>query len=158
MSVMMRWDPLRELGDLQRSINQLFEGRHGGEGTFIGFPVDVYDTPHEVVVSADLPGLRAEDIQVQHHEGQLYIRAARSATLPEGATWLMHQTPDGEMMRAFTIGVPVDVDQVQATYEGGVLELHLPKSEHARPRAIPVRAASGSGGRRRSGEAKTDES
>lgn len=138
MSV-VRWDPLREMSELQRSINQLFDGRAPGDGRTVGFPVDVYETPAEVVVRADLPGVRPEDIRIQHHDGQMYIRAARRVEAPEGASWLVHQTPDGEFARAFNVGVPVDVDGVRAGYEAGVLEVRLPKAEHARPRDIPVR-------------------
>lgn len=147
---MVRWDPLREIGDLQRSINGLFEGRAGAEGRVLGFPVDVFETPSEVVVRADLPGVRAEDISVRHHDGQIYIRVTRAPQAPEGAAWLVHQTPEGDLARAFALGIPVELDDLQATYDAGVLELRLPKAEHARPREIPVRAgASSRVGRRR---------
>jgi HSP20 family protein len=152
MSV-VRWDPVRELSELQRSINQLFEGRPGLDSLISAFPVDVYETADEVVVRADLPGVRPEDIQVQHHEGQLFIRVTRAAKAPEGATWLVRQTPEGEMVRSLSLGVPVEVENVQATYDAGVLELRLPKAEHARPRAIPVRAGSRNG-RAPAGEGK----
>ena len=145
---LVRWDPLREVSELQRSINDLFEGRYGDATA--GFPVDVYETPAEVVVRADLPGVQPDSIKVEHHDGSLYIRATRGAEVPEGATWMMHQTAEGEMCRAFTLGVPVDVNAVRANYEAGILEVRLPKAEHARPRRIPVETgASSSNGRRR---------
>ena len=134
------WDALREMNDLQRSINRLIDGRLTGEPRVSEFPVDVYETAGEVVLRADLPGVRAEDIQIRHHDGQVHIRASRSTEVPEGAAWILRQLPAGTMARAFTLGIPVDVDQVQASYDGGVLEVHLPKEEHARPRQIPVTA------------------
>ena len=146
MSV-VRWDPVREWGELQRSINQLFDGRPLTEALRIPFPVDVLETADAVLLRADLPGVRPEDIQVQHHDGQIYIRASRTAAAPEGAAWLVRQAPEGEMVRALRVAVPVELDGVQATYEAGVLEIRLPKAEHARPRDIPVRAA-GAGRRR----------
>ncbi len=140
---LVRWDPLREMSELQRSINQLFDFRPGGETRAAGFPVDVYETATEVVVRADLPGVRSEDIHIQHHDGQIYIRATRRAEVPEGASWLVHQTPDGEFLRAFNVGVPIDLDGVHADYDAGVLDVRLPKSKHARPREIPVRTGAG---------------
>jgi len=91
------------------------------------------------VLRADLPGVRPEDIRIQHLDGQVYIRAARRAEVPEGASWLVHQTPDGEFLRAFDAGVPVDQGGEHAGYDAGVLEVRLPKAEHARLRDVPVR-------------------
>lgn len=144
MSV-LRWDPLREMGELQRSINQLFDDRPGAGPRVAGFPVDVYETAGELVVRADLPGVRPEDIRIQHHDGQLYIRAQRQTQAPEGATWLVRQAVDGDFLRAFNLAVPVDLDAVQAHCEAGVLEIRLPKAEHARPRDIPVRLGPSAG-------------
>ncbi len=133
----VRWDPFRETNDLQRAINRLFDSRFS-ETSVVGFPVDVYETPTELVVRADLPGVQPDRIRVQHHNGQIYIRAARTAEAPEDASWLLRQTPEGEMVRALSISVPVDVERVSASYDAGVVELHLPKAEHARPREIRV--------------------
>jgi HSP20 family protein len=154
MSV-VHWDPFREMGELQRSINQLFEGRASG-GASTGFPVDVYETAGDVVVRADLPGVRPDSIQVQHHDGSLYIRASRTAEAPEDASWLVHQTVEGDLFRALTLGVPVNLDAVNATYDAGVLEVRLPKAEHARPRQIPVRTGPSSAGTRRQARGERD--
>lgn len=137
MSV-LRWDAARELVELQRSMNQLLGGARNEESRILGFPVDVYETPAEVIVRADLPGVAPEDILIQHHDGQILIRTSRQAESPEGSTWLMHQTPEGDLVRTFTLGVAVNIEDVQATYEAGVLELHLPKTVDARPREIRV--------------------
>ena len=134
---MARWDPYREGNDLQRALNRLFDSRFS-ETSVVGFPVDVYETPTELVVRADLPGVQPDRIRVQHHDGQIYIRATRAAEAAKDASWLLRQTPEGEMVRTLSISVPVDVERVSASYDAGVLELHLPKAEHARPREIPV--------------------
>jgi HSP20 family protein len=137
----LRWDPVRELTDLERSIHQLVDGRF--DARVAVFPVDVYETASEVVVRADLPGVKPDNIQVQHHDGQLYIRATRAPEAPKDAAWLLRQTPEGEMVRTLSLGAPVELDDVQATYEAGVLELRLPKAEQARPKQIPVRVGAG---------------
>lgn len=135
---LVRWDAARGINEMQRSLNLLLSGTGTDESRILGFPVDVYETPTEVIVRADLPGVASEDIHIQCHDGQILIRTARSAKSPEGSTWLMHQTPEGDLVRSFTLGVPVDLDDVHATYEAGVLELNLPKAANAQPREIPV--------------------
>jgi HSP20 family protein len=136
VSSLVRWDPFREVSDLQRTINRLLDNVASTPAA--GFPVDVYETPAEVVIRADLPGVPAEQIRVQHHDGQVFIRATRKTEAPQDATWWCRQAPEGEMVRALNLSVPVDVDRIEARYDAGVLELHLPKAEYARPRDIPV--------------------
>lgn len=140
MSVRL-WYPPRQVEELQGLLRQYFETPRNEADRPCGFPVDICETPTEVIVRADLPGVISADIQVQHHDGQLLIRAVRKAQPPEGCAWLMHQTPEGDLVRVFTLGVPVDLDGVEAVYEAGVLELHLQKAVDARPRTIPVKAA-----------------
>ncbi len=144
MSV-VRWDPWAEVGDLQRAVARTLGAQSGSGPRVPGFPVDVYETPQELVVRADLPGVRPEDIRVEHHDGEVFIQTTRRVDAPDGATWLFRQTAGGEVARAFALGVPVDFAAARATYDAGVLELRLPKAEEARPKAIPVRAARGAG-------------
>lgn len=139
---MARWDSIRDLDMLQRSVQQLFRDRlmqDAGDGPMA---LDVYETADEVVVRADLPGVQPEDIQVSHHGGQVVIRARRMVDAPEGARWLLRQTTAGDLVQSVGLPVPVDLDGVQAQCSDGILELRLPKAEHARPRTIPVRPGS----------------
>ena len=138
---MARWDSMRDLDMFQRSVQQLFRDRQAPEADG-PMALDVYETADEVVLRADLPGVRPEDVQVSHHGGQVVIRAKRAVDAPEGARWLLHQTPVGDLVQAVGLPVPVDLDGVQAQCSDGILEMRLPKAEHARPRTIPVRPGS----------------
>jgi HSP20 family protein len=143
MSV-VRWDPIAEMANLQRSISQLFDDFLASERRGAGFPVSVYETGDEVVVRADLPGVRPEDVQVQYDQGHLYIRATRQTHAPDGALWLVRESTGGEYTRAVSLGIPVDPDGIQAVLEHGVLEVRLPKAAEVRPKRIPVRSGTGS--------------
>jgi HSP20 family protein len=133
-------DPMRAVADVQRSLSRLFDNVRTGSPRIAGFAADVYETPDEVVVRADLPGVRAEDVHVQYQEGQLSIRATRKSPVPEGASALVRETPSGEFLRVFNLGFPVNAERIQAAQADGVLTVQLPKSEEARPRQIPVRS------------------
>ena len=134
----MRWDPARELGYLQNSIQRLFDGLPPSDLRQPAVPVDVYETAEEVVVRADLPGVDASDVQAHYHEGRLHIRATRRPAAPDGAIWLVREVGTGDCARSFGLGVPVNPEGVAANYADGVLEVRLPKAESAKPRSIPV--------------------
>lgn len=137
MSV-VRWDPVREFQSVQRSLDRLLE-QYAGEGLGrTAFPVNVYETADEVLVRADLPGVLADDVDVQLHEGRLHIRAIRKEQVPQGATALLQEIGEGEYVRSFGLATAVDPDQVQARFADGVLEVRVQKAAHAKPRRIPI--------------------
>ena len=140
MSV-IRWDPSAEIGDLRRSVRRLFDDLRLDAVAPTAFPVDVYEAADEIVVLAELPGVRAEGVAVRIEGGHLSIRAARESRVPEGVRVLQRETVSGEFSRTFGLGVPVDADKVSARYENGILTIRLPKAEEARSRKIEVEVA-----------------
>jgi HSP20 family protein len=140
MSV-VRWEPSSEMADLRRTVRRLFEDLRPDACGPSSFPVDLYETPEEIVVRCELPGIRVEDVQVQLQGGRLTIRASRRESIPEGARPIQTETVAGEFVRAFSLGVPVVADDVAADYENGVLTVHLPKADEARAKTIAVRAS-----------------
>ena len=139
MPAMVRWEPQRDLWDIQRSLSRLLDvGRVDGElGS--GFATDVYETPDDVLVTADLPGIPLKDITVQFHGGQLSIRASRKLEGPQGASELRLERASGEFVRTFAVAAPIQPEAIEASYRDGVLTIRLPKAEEARPRQIPVK-------------------
>ncbi len=143
MSV-VRWNPVHDFRTLQHSMDRFLDRYTPEDGHRSVFPVDVFETPDAVIVRADLPGVNPDDVQVHLHQGQLYIRATRRAEAPEGATPLLQELGSGEVVRSFSLSIPVDPERVQASFTDGVLEVHLQKAEDAKPRRIPVaRGAAG---------------
>ena len=147
MATLVRWEPFRELAafqnEMSRFMNSLLEG--DGRTTQSWVPTaDVWETEEEVVYAFDLPGIPEEKISVELDEGALTISAdrAREKTVEEGR-YFRFERRFGTFSR--TIGLPQGVgeDDVTASYEHGVLEVHVSKPEQPKPHKIEVGAGSG---------------
>lgn len=92
--------------------------------------VDVLEGKDEYLVFADVPGVNKDDVTIQYHQGELRLEASR--TMPRDEGW------PADFRRVFTIGPDVEIDRITAKMENGVLQVHLPKKEAAKPRQIPV--------------------
>jgi HSP20 family protein len=137
---LVRWDPVIDVVRLEETMRGLWDGALSWVDVSAAvFPVDVYETGGEVVVRAALPGVKKEDVQVQHERNTLIIRANRLADMPEGARVRMRELPNGEFTRAIELDVPVDADRITATYADGCLTVRLPKAEPFRTRVIEIR-------------------
>ena len=102
--------------------------------------VDIVEQAGEFVVTADLPGVDEQHVDIRLENGILAIRA-ELAVEPE-AEWqsLYSEYRVGSYYREFALSDRIDVNAIEATMKDGVLELHLPKAERHRPRSIEVRA------------------
>lgn len=100
--------------------------------------VDIYDNDKEVLLLADLPGVRSEDLNVHIENGQLTVGAIRHGAA-HGAL-LAGDARTYEYERAFRLGEGVATDQISAHLKNGVLEVRLPKREALQPRQITVKA------------------
>ncbi len=117
---------------------------NGGSGASpLGIAIDVYETAREVVIIAAVPGLGPDDISVQVHENTVTLsgqlpNVAQSEEAKQ-ATWYIHELPYGHFQRSLKLPVEIDPDAADATFENGILQLHLPKATQSRPRQITVR-------------------
>jgi len=100
---------------------------------------DVYENDNEILVIADVPGVVADALQIQLEKGTLSVRARRDVSSERGA-FLSTEYRDCEFRRRFTVPGGIDAGAIHAELKNGVLWLHLPKSETAKPRQIAVRA------------------
>jgi HSP20 family protein len=149
MSV-VRWEPFNETVALRDVMNRLMENAvisprvpfNGGAGRHL--PMDVYETPDELVVRAAIPGITPDQVNISWEQGALTIRA----TVPEPAlggenkeqgTWHLHETFHGEFVRSLQLPGTFDPGKAVAEYENGMLTLRVPRSEAAKPRQIQVR-------------------
>jgi HSP20 family protein len=99
---------------------------------------DILDTPDELVVYADLPGVEPKDVDVRFERGELVIHGI-CAPRQEGVDYLTCEYDVGDFYRAFTVGEEIDADKIAAEVKQGVLTVHLPKSETVRPKRIAVK-------------------
>ena len=102
--------------------------------------VNIYETPEELVVTANMPGTCADDIDVEFDNGVLTIHGKVKDRQPEGVQYLLREYAVGDFHRTFEVSERIDREKISAEYAGGVLTLHLPKVEEARPRKITVAA------------------
>jgi len=149
---LVRFDPFRELDRLQNEVNRLFEGYNNtgdrptearGNGVSRAWApvVDVAENENEIVLRAELPGMKQEDIDIELTGDTLTLRGERRFEDEERRDdFVRVERSYGRFQRAFTLGVPVQHDQVRASYRDGVLEVHLPRSEATRPRKVQVSA------------------
>lgn len=98
--------------------------------------VDIYENDDEILLYADMPGVAKEDIMVNIDNGTLAISGFRSLKASGTANW--EEFGDVEYRRTFSVPQSIDVEKVDADLKDGVLKLHLPKSEAAKPRLIEI--------------------
>ncbi|TFV93981.1 Hsp20/alpha crystallin family protein [Leifsonia flava] len=135
----MTWDPFR---DLDRLAASMLDSRQGPRL----MPIDLHRDGDHYVLSADLPGVDPESIDVDVDGQLLTVRAERTLGTGDDVQWLAHERPAGSFLRQLTIGDGIDTTNISAHYDNGVLSVIIPVSERAKPRKVAVQsniAASG---------------
>jgi HSP20 family protein len=100
---------------------------------------DVRETEGEIIVTADVPGLKAEDVDIALHEGVLTVSGVKKHEKDEEKEgWRIVERSSGSFSRSFRLPVEVRADAVKAGYKDGVLTITLPKGEAAKARKIAV--------------------
>jgi len=100
--------------------------------------VDILEMPEELVLYLDLPGVRAEDVEIDFQRGELTVRARRESP-PRKGQWLVEEYEVGDFSRSFLISQDLAADRIHAELKGGVLTVHLPRADAAQPRRISVK-------------------
>jgi len=149
---LMRWDPFRELEDMSERLNRIFQRPQLGRAAEAGRErltvpdwapaVDIVETPEEFVLKADLPEIKKEEVKVTVENGVLSIEGERKQEKEEkGKRYHRIERSYGCFMRTFSIPDNVDETKVRAEFKDGILNLRLPKTEKAKPKAIEVKVA-----------------
>lgn len=139
-----RWDPFTEFGDLYDRMGRLMESLWGGPGFGFGPPggawsplADVSETDDAYLIEADLPGVKADQVNVEVTGGELVISGEVSRG--ERAGVLRRATRrEGRFEYRTTLPGDADPDNVSASLADGVLTVRVPKTEAARPRRIAI--------------------
>lgn len=138
------WDPIAELRQLQSQMNRLFEGGARSQRQNDGAwpPVNMWMGDDSVVVTAEMPGVAQDDIDLTVRENTLIIAGKRNpATEDEHAAWHRRERPSGEFSRSIRLPLRVDPDKVEARVNNGVLEVEMGRPDAERPRKIEVKAS-----------------
>jgi HSP20 family protein len=138
----MRWNPVREMIEMQKAMDRAFGTTYGnGDNAREAWslPVDAYATADAIVLKANVPGLKPEELTVTLEGDTLSIRGEIKAE--NDKRYLLRERVAGKFERTLTISTPVEANNVEATFENGVLTLTLPKAEAIKPRTIPVKVS-----------------
>ena len=100
--------------------------------------VDIYENDDEILLHAEMPGVKKDDIMVNIDNGNLTLSGVRTLTMEGAAEW--EEFDNVEYQRAFSVPQTIEVSKVKAELKDGILALHLPKSEAAKPRQIEIKA------------------
>lgn len=131
------YDPFNRLEELREQL--LSGGR-----TPQSFPMDAYRRGDEFFIHLDLPGVQPDTVDITVENQILTVTAERRFEQRESDEFIVSERPQGRFSRQLRLGSTVDVENIAASYEDGVLTLTLPVSERARPRQIPVNRAASS--------------
>jgi HSP20 family molecular chaperone IbpA len=102
--------------------------------------VDIYELADELIVQADMPGAKSDDIDIQFEDGSLTIHARVPQRRSGDINYLRQEYGVGDFYRTFRVSEHIDTTRISAEYTDGVLTLHLPKVEAVKPRKIKVNA------------------
>lgn len=118
--------------------SEVAKTEHTRSGEYYRPNVDIVETAEELLVLADVPGLRAEDLDINFEEGTLTLHGRVPPRQAEGTNYLVREYGVGDFYRSFQVSEHVDAARIHAEYADGVLTLHLPKTEAVKPRKIAV--------------------
>ena len=151
MATMMRWDPFQDLRSAQDEMAQMSPmlahalGLHGqpqgsDRATAWAPALDISERKDAYLVTVELPGLKPEDLDITMEDGLLTIQGERQFT-SESSEQQFHRVERryGAFRRSITLPAHVMAEEIQASFEDGVLQILVPKAEEAKPKRIRVR-------------------
>ena len=122
-----------------RSPNGSARPEHTRDGKFFAPRVDIFETATELLLYADLPGVRPYDIDLRYERGELILHGKVPASEAKG-TPVLEDFEAGDFHRVFQIHESIDATKIEAEHKNGVLTVHLPKQESVKPKQVQVRA------------------
>ena len=149
MRTLTRWEPINDISNLSQRMDRMFEELMGRglrrfseddrvRGSWSP-AVNILETKDAIVITADLPGLKAEDVDVTVDNGVLTIRGERRLEeASEGETYHRVERVYGVFERTFTLPNSVEVSKIDAKFRNGEMVVTLPKREESKPRAVKV--------------------
>ena len=150
MTLLTRWEPLRDLATMQNRINRFVRESYSPEGpeealttTSFAPPVDIYEDEHTITLKMEVPGIDEKDIDVRIENTTLIVHGERKIEKEEKEeNFRRVERQYGSFTRSFTLPSSVDSGQVSAHYDKGVLKINLAKKAEAKPKQIKVNVGS----------------
>ena len=148
MTTLVRWNPMRDMMSLRNEMNRLFEQAfeemppsRWQPSTNWGLAVDVSENDEAFVITASVPGVKQDDLEITISDNVLTIKGEfKVDETIEEEKYHIRERRYGSFGRSLTLPVAVKADEVDASYENGVLKLEVPKAEEVKPRRIQIQA------------------
>ena len=147
MTSLTRYNPVGEALSLRQAMDRLFEDSFVSPWSWrtvagTQWPaIDIHDTPEEVVITAALPGIRPEDVEITMVGQTLSLRGEFKADESvEQGRYLLQERRYGTFHRQIELPVRVNADSAQASFDNGLLTLRVPKADEVKPRQIQIHA------------------
>jgi HSP20 family protein len=143
-----RWDPFKEMEEISERFNRLFgrlparreSGREALTVADWAPTVDISEDDKEYMIKAEIPEVDKKDVKVTLQDGVLTVMGERKQEKEEkGKKFHRIERSYGTFVRSFTLPGEISEDKLKAEFKDGMLFVHLPKSEHAKPKAIEVK-------------------
>jgi HSP20 family protein len=136
---LIRWEPARELRDMNRLFNTLFEPSAGAVMRRWSPAMDVVETEDNYVLRADLPGVSEGDVKIELDDNVLTISGERKSAHKEAKEgYYRVERAYGSFSRTLKLPEGVDADSISASFDRGVLEVNVPKPEQRKPRRVEI--------------------
>ena len=143
---LVRWEPFEGLNRLHSRINDLFDESLARARAVPGATsgdwlpaVDILESKDAYLIRAELPGIKKDDFNLEVNDGTLTLSGERKAeTVSSGVEYHRSERVHGKFSRSFYLPQTVQQDGIKATYHDGILEIHVPKVEEAKPRQISI--------------------
>jgi HSP20 family protein len=130
--------PARAPESMNRIIEEMTSVARRANGNVRALAVDVLATDEAFILTAAVPGLRAEDLKLEVLADTVTVQGDVAEPAAEDGTWLLRERRHGAFARTLVLPVPVDGAAAEATIDNGLLTVRLPKVEVARPKTIKV--------------------
>lgn len=143
MTMLQRWDPLRDLARLHEEMNRLFDDRLpavAGESVGWSPRCDIYEDEEAVTLRFELAGVDPKDVDIRYENGVLTLRGERKLERADKRDQYHRvEMSYGTFTRSFSLPSMIDPERIQAESKHGILTVTLPKRPEAKPKAIPVK-------------------
>ncbi len=152
MATLVRWDPFREMLDLRRRMDRMFEYSfrtmdqwEGGEQQS-SLALDVSEDQNNYTIKASIPGVNPDDVEITMNNDILTISGeSRQENEQEQGQWHLRERHFGRFSRSIRLPNAISSENIEATCENGVLIIQLPKAEETKPRRITVQGGQSNG-------------
>jgi len=146
MSNLIRWEPAREMMTLREAMDRLFDDAFTRplsvrDGWSMSSPaIDMYQTDNEVVVKASIPGVKANEVQINITGDVLTLKSeVKQEEERKDKAWHIREQRFGSFVRSIALPTAVKIDKAEAVFDNGILTITLPKADEVKPKTITIK-------------------